>query len=639
MIIVRPGQPGSELPAIEDITTEDAAAVLNPEAKDVPELRPNTWLEEQKAKLEKAESGGNVRETAVAKARYAFSLNLRDAPAAYRLAEQALETGRELNDAEIMATAGLSLGWSVWNRDNDIRKALDYAVDAEYLFHDLGCPAWEAQAMLPRALAAWYAASYSSIPSIIEAAIALLREPAQDIQEHVRLRTYSSIFRLRALIAARGRSGAEQADRNLVLAVAYARAAPEPLLTAHCHDAIGRRLLAEKKYSEARRHFIRYGLIARRNNAGASAFDSTQGLVHTYTGEKSFPIAHRILAEADKQAMHFPFLPRLTRLRLEGARIDLLMEEGRWDEAESAIKHVMPSVEDSPRSNRVVTLKWLLRIYREKGTLTEHIDLYERLLEETNQLADERNSMQIDLMNTQQETERRKSEKRAAELLRGILPEPIYHELLTSGESAPRYHPNTVLFFSDFAGFTKIASALSPRQVIEELSDLFNNFDSIMAGHGCHRIETIGDAYVAAAGMELPEGGQEINHNSAQQSAAADAALRMVRAAIDIRNYLSERCRRAEEIGGPQFIARIGIHAGPIIGGIVGRDRIRFGIFGDAVNTAKRLEEACKAGSILVSETVHDLISSSGSSGLRLIPAPPVHAKGKGELQVWTAET
>ena len=237
-------------------------------------------------------------------------------------------------------------------------------------------------------------------------------------------------------------------------------------------------------------------------------------------------------------------------------------------------------------------------------------------------------SGQLGVAETHRETRRRKDEKRADKLLHRLLPGGVYAELVESGDSEPRYYPEAVLFFSDFVGFTKIAAALTPRPVIEELSDLFASFVSIMAKHGCERIETIGDAYVAVAGLDVEIPGEK----------KAGSAIRMVRAAISIQEYLAERNEKATAIGGSQFVARIGVHRGPIIGGIVGRARVRYGIFGDAVNTTQRLEDACTPGGICVSPALRDALEASDSAEFSLIPNSTVEAKGKGLLKVWNVE-
>ena len=105
------------------------------------------------------------------------------------------------------------------------------------------------------------------------------------------------------------------------------------------------------------------------------------------------------------------------------------------------------------------------------------------------------------LVITAREVEARKHQQRTEKVMRGILPGFAYRQVVQFGESEPQYYPDAILFFSDFAGFTRIAAALTPRRVIEELSDVFHHFDTIMREHNCDRIETIGDAYLAVAGM------------------------------------------------------------------------------------------------------------------------------------------
>ncbi len=116
--------------------------------------------------------------------------------------------------------------------------------------------------------------------------------------------------------------------------------------------------------------------------------------------------------------------------------------------------------------------------------------------------------------------------------------------------------------------------------VIEELSDMFGRFDAIMADNRCEHIETIGDGYLAVTSLAPDRPDSE---------PSVDAA-RMANAALGIQDYLLQRNQSAAEIGGTQSLARIGLHSGPIIGGMVGRGRLRYGIFGDSTHTTQRFE-------------------------------------------------
>jgi class 3 adenylate cyclase len=621
MITIERGRPASEYPTPEQLSEAEVRAILDPDAKDVPEVRANRWLAEETQRLQALIDGPDPRDAAFSEAQLAFHLSMREPSRAHGLAMSALRAGRELADPEVEAFARLSLGWAIWNRDNDIKAAGDEAAEAEYLFHEAGRPVGEATGMLSRFFTLGFSGAYSRAAAMEDSFWPLLEAPAEDPYEQIRLRTLATLHRSLAWIGSLTGKDRDLVTRLLALATLYARAAPEPILVHYHQNELGGLYLQDGDWAEARRCYRRAALIARRNDAPLCELNMLHFLAHTYIGEKEFAAAEDLIREAEERATMNLAVPRLQRLVLQGSRMDLLLTQERWDEAEALINGIMPDIERSPRVNIVRVLKQLVRIYREQGTLGEHLDVYDRLLEETERLADERSAVQLGAAETNLKAERRKVEQRAHRILRGILPENVFQEVVEHGESAPRFFPPAVVFFSDFAGFTKIASALTPRQVIEELSDLFGHFDEIMRQHGCDRIETIGDAYLAVAGLRE---GADLSGN----------AVRMAQAALAIQEYLAERNRLAGEVGGSRFIARIGIHAGPIIGGIVGRERIRYGIFGDTVNTAQRLEAACEPGNILVSAPVRDAINGAAEP-FELVQSETITPKGKGSIKTW----
>jgi DNA-binding response OmpR family regulator len=165
--------------------------------------------------------------------------------------------------------------------------------------------------------------------------------------------------------------------------------------------------------------------------------------------------------------------------------------------------------------------------------------------------------------------EREKSER----LLSALLPQAVADELKERGAVEPRCFEAASFLFTDLVDFTVQAAKLTPGQLIGELNDLVGNFDRIMREHGCERIKTIGDAYLAVCGMPEPDG---------------DHALKLCRAALAIRDWLAERNRSAAVV----WRMRLGVHSGPAVAGIVGVSRFIYDVFGDAVNIASRMEGA-----------------------------------------------
>jgi class 3 adenylate cyclase len=186
--------------------------------------------------------------------------------------------------------------------------------------------------------------------------------------------------------------------------------------------------------------------------------------------------------------------------------------------------------------------------------------------------------------------------ERGDRLLRNILPEPIIDRLKTgdpriaTGQIADRYSDVTVLF-ADLVGFTEQAASTDPGQVVTALDDVFSRFDQLADRFGLEKIKTIGDAYMAAAGVPDPR--------PDHVAAAAEMALAGRECVSGLR----------WPNGAPVGL-RIGIACGPVMAGVIGRRKFAYDIWGDTVNTASRLESSAVPGSIQVSEAVYERLSA-----------------------------
>jgi len=156
-------------------------------------------------------------------------------------------------------------------------------------------------------------------------------------------------------------------------------------------------------------------------------------------------------------------------------------------------------------------------------------------------------------------------------LLLNIMPRSVYEEYRTFGSVAPRlFEPVSVLML-DFVGFTDMAAAADPTVTVAELNDLFTAFDRIGEMHGCERIKTIGDCYLAVAGLPHP--------NPDHQLSVARCAAKMLR-------YLEHRNATHQH----KWRARVGLASGSVVGSVVGIQKYIYDVFGPAVNQAARLQ-------------------------------------------------
>jgi class 3 adenylate cyclase len=179
--------------------------------------------------------------------------------------------------------------------------------------------------------------------------------------------------------------------------------------------------------------------------------------------------------------------------------------------------------------------------------------------------------------------------KRSDELLLNILPPAVAQELKTKNKVAARKYEEATVMFIDFVGFTHTAEKLTPEQLVSELDYCFTSFDRIIGQYRIEKIKTVGDAYICASGL------------SDKNASPSD----MVKAALQIQDFLLHLKAERMSQGLPYFEARVGIHTGPVVAGVVGEKKFAYDIWGDTVNTAARVEQACEPGRVNVSESTY----------------------------------
>jgi len=188
---------------------------------------------------------------------------------------------------------------------------------------------------------------------------------------------------------------------------------------------------------------------------------------------------------------------------------------------------------------------------------------------------------------------RRKAEARSDELLTNAIPSSIATRLKHGEERIAESYPATTVVFADIVGFTPWAQHTDPALVVTLLDDLFSRFDTVAAELGIEKIKTVGDAYMAAAGA--PQA----------RSDHAGAAIAFGRAILtEVADW-----RVANELA---LAIRVGIASGPVVGGVIGRRRIVFDLWGDTVNTAARMESTGVPGRIHVAASTRELLGGDG---------------------------
>lgn len=178
---------------------------------------------------------------------------------------------------------------------------------------------------------------------------------------------------------------------------------------------------------------------------------------------------------------------------------------------------------------------------------------------------------------------RRAAEAKADELLTNAIPASIATRLKHGEQRIAEAYPETTVLFADIAGFTPWANRTEPDRVVGLLDDLFTRFDSVAAHSGVEKLKTVGDEYMAVAGAPLG------------RSDHAEVAIRAAQGMV-------EASARWQQAHGLSLPIRIGLASGPVVGGVIGRQRILFDLWGDTVNTAARMQSTGLPGRIQVSE-------------------------------------
>lgn len=221
-------------------------------------------------------------------------------------------------------------------------------------------------------------------------------------------------------------------------------------------------------------------------------------------------------------------------------------------------------------------------------------------------------SLAVAIRQTRLYRQAQREKQRADELLLNILPADVARALKDTGEVTPQRFEDVTVCFADIVNFTSISSQYAPEFLVGELNDLFTAFDNILEKNQCERIKTNGDAYLAVCGMP------ERNENHARN---------IVQSAVEMVYYLRERNEHSEVT----WQMRFGIHSGEVVGGIVGIKKYIYDVFGDAINTASRMQEHSEPMKINVSESTYRIAKDC----IRFIERGVNEVKGKGKMRMY----
>ncbi len=202
--------------------------------------------------------------------------------------------------------------------------------------------------------------------------------------------------------------------------------------------------------------------------------------------------------------------------------------------------------------------------------------------------------------------------EKANRLLLNILPEKTARTLKSQEGIIAEKHENVSILFADIVEFTRYSSTKQPEEIVTMLNDIFSHFDALVEDHGLEKIKTIGDAYMVVGGLT----GSSPDH----LKQITNLALSMM-ASIE----------KFERESGISFSLRIGIHAGPVIAGVIGKSKFAYDLWGDTVNVASRMESTGVDREIQVSEAV----ASALGDQFTFVKRGSIDIKGRGLMDTY----
>jgi guanylate cyclase len=208
--------------------------------------------------------------------------------------------------------------------------------------------------------------------------------------------------------------------------------------------------------------------------------------------------------------------------------------------------------------------------------------------------------------------QRHDAQDRADTLLLNILPRSIADKLKDTPQTIADSFTSASILFADVVDFTPLAERIPPVRVVEMLDQLFGHFDSLAERYDVEKIKTIGDCYMAAAGIPAPR---------------TDHARTLALMALGMLDAVREQGAMAS-LG---FELRIGINSGPVVAGVIGRKRFLYDLWGDAVNTAGRMQTEGTPGRIQITRATYELLKDEFACE----PRGFVPVRGKGEMETW----
>ncbi len=328
------------------------------------------------------------------------------------------------------------------------------------------------------------------------------------------------------------------------------------------------------------------------------------------------------------------------RIQCDLQRAVLQQRKGLLDDAQSTLKRAQTEAQESGlRSLEADAHKELRDLAQKRNDFAAYIEHNNEFTRITEEINGKETATKLAMQTKQREIEAREREhEKHRTLLYGTLPKVVADRMIRGEKVSGDHYESASVIFLDIVGFTSISDKIPPGHVVHLLSHIFSTLDEVCKGHGVTKIKTIGDSYMAVAGVP------EAQENHAQR--AAQCALDMLSALDALEIAMPPDLGETswtKEVG--EIQVRIGIHCGPVTAGVIGTERLQYDVWGDTVNVASRMESTSEPGRIQVSEafaegaTPHaSPVNAPHTFAFTFIERGEIDIKGKGAMNTFWLE-
>jgi class 3 adenylate cyclase len=411
---------------------------------------------------------------------------------------------------------------------------------------------------------------------------------------------------------------------------------PEALSAAYAHNGIGKLYLKKGNYAQAQQQHVRALTISEKLDDKLFRMRTLKGIANTYTAQNNYQTAIGYYLQAKTLGEELK-----ANVELKDLYQDMSVAYTKLGDYPQALLYktsyadIKDTLYNDETRQKIGRLQFDFDLYKKEGEiklLTQQKALQEIEVKRERQAKmafagglgllgviafiiyrNYRTKVRINKVLDRQKVE-------IETLILNILPSEVAKELQATGNATPRSYEKVSVLFSDFKGFSAMAEKMSAEELVEELGTCFKAFDKITEKYRLEKIKTIGDSYMCAGGIPVPD---------------LDHPFRIIAAGLEIRDFMRTHNEARAEGGLEPLDIRIGIHVGPVVAGVVGTKKYAYDIWGSTVNIASRMESNGAPGEVNISAATYELVKEK----YVCLHRGKIYAKNVGDIDMYFVQS